>query len=136
MTVGKKIRELRLHKCLSQQQLATKINVGTNTLGLWERDVTAPYLYSLIALADFFDVTLDELCCREERVSIHGDKCPACAKCTRKTGGPNCSAWRSCHDYKILFAEAWGEICKAAKIIKDNRDSQPEENTKEMIYKS
>ena len=69
-------------------------------------------------------------------MSIHGDNCPACASCTKKSGGPNCNAWKSCHDYKIWFSEAWREIRRAAENIKECRDTLPEELPKETTYKT
>ncbi len=64
MTIGEKTRELRKTKGISQSDLAFEIDVYPDYLSLWENDKRYPSLPHAIALADVFDVTLDELCCR------------------------------------------------------------------------
>lgn len=65
MTMGQKIRELRKAKSMTQICLASKIGVTQTSITLWETDKFEPSLFTCIALADFFGVSLDELCCRE-----------------------------------------------------------------------
>ena len=66
MAFGERIRELRKEKGLSQIELAKNVGVGKSVISLWELNECEPTLSKLIALADFFDVTLDYLAGREE----------------------------------------------------------------------
>jgi transcriptional regulator with XRE-family HTH domain len=65
MTIGQKIKQLRLEHGLSSQELADKLCVDRGSVRRWEIDSNEPHLYALIGMADVFGVTLDELCCRE-----------------------------------------------------------------------
>ena len=65
MTIGQKIKELRLERGLRQQQLADKIGVSVSSISYWEHELSEPHLYALIGMANVFGITLDELCCRE-----------------------------------------------------------------------
>jgi transcriptional regulator with XRE-family HTH domain len=67
MTIGKKIRELRKEKKWRQKRLAEKVGVTVNMVSMWELDKYEPSIFNCIVLADVFNVTLDELCCREEK---------------------------------------------------------------------
>lgn len=65
MTIGEKIKELRKAKGLTQTQLANKIDTTTSSVCLWGKGIVEPHLFSCIMLADVFNVSLDELCCRD-----------------------------------------------------------------------
>lgn len=67
MTIGEKIRELRKAKDWSKQRLADELTTHRNTIYRWETGRIEPSIFNCILLADVFDVTLDELCCRYER---------------------------------------------------------------------
>jgi len=66
ITFGERVRELRKEKGLSQIELAKNVGVGKSVISLWELNECEPTLSKLIALADFFNVTLDYLAGREE----------------------------------------------------------------------
>ena len=58
---------LRKEKGLSQQQLATELNLGNQTnISRWESGKFEPDIASLIKLADFFDVSIDYLVGRKD----------------------------------------------------------------------
>lgn len=61
MTVGDKIKELRLSKNIDQKTLAQKLNVQQSAISKWELNKNEPDIKSIIALANFFDVTSDYL---------------------------------------------------------------------------
>ena len=63
---GKRLKDLRLEKNLSQKELAKQINVGKSIISGWEIGENNPTLPSLIAIADFFDVSIDYLARRVE----------------------------------------------------------------------
>ena len=56
---GKRIKELREQKEISQTQLAKEIGFGHAIIGFWESGDRKPAHDALIALAKFFDVTTD-----------------------------------------------------------------------------
>lgn len=66
ITFGERVRELRKEKGLSQIELSKNVGVGKSVISLWELNECEPTLSKLIALADFFGVTLDYLAGREE----------------------------------------------------------------------
>lgn len=60
MTIGDKIKELRLEKNLSQMQLAKQINVSQKAVDYWERNVNEPKSSYIILLVRFFDISFDD----------------------------------------------------------------------------
>ena len=54
-----KIKELRLSKKLSQQQLAKILFVNQTAVSQWERGATTPNLQLLTKIADYFNVSID-----------------------------------------------------------------------------
>jgi len=64
--IGKKIKELREEKELSQKMLGKELNLSQATIARWETGVRTPDIYSVVILADFFDVTADYLLGRED----------------------------------------------------------------------
>jgi transcriptional regulator with XRE-family HTH domain len=74
MTIGQKIKQLRLEHGLKQQELADKLSVNVSCISHWEHDDNEPHLYALIGMADIFGIALDELCCREIRGRKENDK--------------------------------------------------------------
>lgn len=65
MTLGERILKYRKKAGISQEELADKLNVTRQSISLWETDQTLPSLDNLIALADIFGISMDELCGRE-----------------------------------------------------------------------
>jgi len=57
----KNLRALRLSKGLSQQQLADVIGTTQQSINKYENHSTEPDIDTLIRLADFFEITVDEL---------------------------------------------------------------------------
>ena len=55
------LKELRLEKKLGQVQLAKEIGVSKGVISLWENGLREPNMYSLIILAKFFKISIDEL---------------------------------------------------------------------------
>ena len=58
---SKRLKELRLNKNLTQQQLGKLLSVSGQTILNWENDITYPSVKKLIELASFFDVSIDYL---------------------------------------------------------------------------
>ena len=59
------VRAMRENSRLTQQQLADKLSVTQRKISYWESGKIEPDLESLWRLADFFDVTIDELVGRQ-----------------------------------------------------------------------
>ena len=65
MTFSEHIFEMRKARNLTQKDVAAEIGISWRAYQNYERGVQEPTLSTLIALADFFDVSLDDLVCRE-----------------------------------------------------------------------
>ncbi len=61
MSFSDNLKTLRNAQNIDQQALATALNVSSKTISHWETAYTEPSITQLIAIADFFDVSLDEL---------------------------------------------------------------------------
>lgn len=59
--MGQRLRELRLARGLTQEQLARKIDVGLDAVRKWERGRRTPMLDMAAKLADALECTIDEL---------------------------------------------------------------------------
>ena len=62
---GEILKGLRTEKSVGQEMLAKSIGVSHSTISLWENGLREPTLSNLIAIADYFNVTLDFLAGRE-----------------------------------------------------------------------
>ena len=61
MEIGKRIKELRVSKNMTQEDLAFKLGVSTQAVSRWETNITYPDITLLPILANIFDVTVDYL---------------------------------------------------------------------------
>ncbi|HIX49185.1 MAG TPA: helix-turn-helix domain-containing protein [Candidatus Mediterraneibacter caccavium] len=66
--IGENIKRLRKQQEIKQAVLASKLNIGRQTLSAYERGVTLPDVLALIEIADYFGVSLDELTGRSELI--------------------------------------------------------------------
>ena len=58
---GIRLKEFRRLKNVSQAQLAEEINLSNGAIGNYEQGTREPDISTLITLADFFQVSIDEL---------------------------------------------------------------------------
>ena len=63
----KRLKELRLSKNLTQQQLGKILNVSGQTILNWENGISYPPVKKLIEIAAFFEVSSDYLLDLKER---------------------------------------------------------------------
>ncbi|MDR3292829.1 MAG: helix-turn-helix domain-containing protein [Clostridiales bacterium] len=56
-----KLKELRLERNLGQIELSKAISVSKGIISLWENGLREPTLSSLLALAEYFNISLDDL---------------------------------------------------------------------------
>ena len=66
MLFAERIKELREEATLSQKELANKLNLSQSAITKLENNLREPTGTTLIAYADFFDVSLDYLVGRED----------------------------------------------------------------------
>lgn len=59
--LGERIVELRKNNNMSQEMLADKVGVSRQAISKWERNEASPDIYNAKALADVFEITVDEL---------------------------------------------------------------------------
>ena len=65
MTFSEHLLQLRTEKGLNQDELANELGISGRGYRNYERGLREPPMSTLIALADFYDISLDELVCRE-----------------------------------------------------------------------
>ena len=61
INIGNKLKELRKNENLTQKQLADKLEISRVNYTRYETGVVRPDYETLIKLADFYDISLDEL---------------------------------------------------------------------------
>ena len=74
MTLGERIKELRIKNNLSQEDLASKLNVSRQAISKWEKDIALPDTNNLIMLSKLFGITLDELVNQDRSESCSNSK--------------------------------------------------------------
>lgn len=60
-TFGQRFSRLRKNKGLTQEDVATRINITAQAVSKWENDISSPDISILPELADMLCVSLDEL---------------------------------------------------------------------------
>ncbi len=58
---GERLKELRIEKSVGQVELSAAIGVSKGIISLWENGQREPKLSNLVALAKYFQVTIDYL---------------------------------------------------------------------------
>ena len=57
--IGKRIKDIRIERGLSQQKFGELLSVSQDTVSLWENGKSVPTVDFLIAIAKQFDVSVD-----------------------------------------------------------------------------
>ena len=70
MEFNEKLQELRKSKGLTQEELAEKLFVSRTAISKWESGRGYPSIDSLKEIARFFSVTIDNLICSDEMISV------------------------------------------------------------------
>ena len=65
--IGLRLQRIRKQNGVSQEELAKKLHVQRQTISSYERGVSTPDIYILIAMADYFEVSVDELVGRNRK---------------------------------------------------------------------
>lgn len=66
MTLGNKIKDIRIRLCLSQEDLASIMNVSRQAITKWESDNGVPDISNLKELSKVFNVSIDNLMSNEK----------------------------------------------------------------------
>ena len=61
MSFSENLKSLRKLYKIDQAKLSKELNVSSKTISHWETGYTEPSISQLIMIADFFDISLDEL---------------------------------------------------------------------------
>ncbi len=64
--IGEKLKELRKSEGLTQSEMASILKVSRVNYTRYETDVSRPDYETLVALADYFKISLDELFNRDK----------------------------------------------------------------------
>jgi transcriptional regulator with XRE-family HTH domain len=70
MEFNEKLQKLRTNQDLTQEELAEKLYVSRTAISKWESGRGYPSIDSLKAISKYFHVTIDELICGEEMVTL------------------------------------------------------------------
>ncbi|OFI48969.1 hypothetical protein BG261_04720 [Floricoccus tropicus] len=73
MDIGDKIKQNRLQKDLTQDELAKVLNVSRSTVSSWEVGRNYPDLETLVAISDYFSLSLDKLI-REDAEMVKSER--------------------------------------------------------------
>ena len=65
MSFAEHLLQLRKERGLKQPELVEQLGISLRAYQYYERGEREPALSTLIALADFYDISLDELFCRK-----------------------------------------------------------------------
>lgn len=71
MTFAERLVQLRKEKNITQKQLANELNLSEVGIQNYEGERRKPAFDVLLALADYFDVSLDYLCGRSDDPTRH-----------------------------------------------------------------
>lgn len=70
MEFNEKLRQLRIGKNLTQEQLAEQLYVSRTAISKWEGGKGYPNIESLKCISKFFSITIDELLSGEELITL------------------------------------------------------------------
>ena len=69
-TFGTRLQRLRKEKGLTQEEVATKLNISAQAVSKWENDLTSPDISVLVELSEILGTTLDELLGKETKKEV------------------------------------------------------------------
>ena len=87
MEIGKKLKEARLNRDLTQEVIAEKLNVSRQTISNWENEKSYPDIISVIELSSLYSISLDDLLKGDERMMEHLEESTNVVKSNQKLIG-------------------------------------------------
>ena len=73
MEFNEKLQELRKARSMTQEELAEALFVSRTAISKWESGRGYPNLDSLKEISKYFSISIDELICSEEIISVAQD---------------------------------------------------------------
>jgi len=73
MTLAEQIKHYRKQAGLSQEKMAEKVGVSRQAITKWENGTGTPDIVNLMAIADFFQISIDELLSNEKSEKKQAD---------------------------------------------------------------
>ncbi|MGX7024956.1 helix-turn-helix domain-containing protein [Vagococcus hydrophili] len=61
MTLGRRLKQVRVEKGFSQAEVADFLNISRQSISRWETDKAYPDLDNLVELSKYYEVSIDEL---------------------------------------------------------------------------
>lgn len=117
--IGENIRHYRMQKKLTQEELADYLGVSFQAVSKWERALAYPDIETIPIIANFFNITIDELM-NNSRIQIEGRICEYLKEyerlaltCTKENNSKK----------NILAKEAYAEFPYDWRIINMYRNS-------------
>ena len=71
MEIGKKLKEARLNRDLTQEVIAEKLNVSRQTISNCENEKSYPDIISVIELSNLYSISLDDLLKGDDAMMEH-----------------------------------------------------------------
>lgn len=71
MSIGQKLLSLRKQKGISQQELASYLNVSRQTISKFEHDLSLPDMDLMLLIAQYYQISMNELLGIEETTNNH-----------------------------------------------------------------
>lgn len=71
--VGKKIKEERLNRGLTQDELSASLNISRQALSKWETGISLPPIEAVVELVRLLNMSIEELLCLNKAVPIDKD---------------------------------------------------------------
>lgn len=68
---NKRLREMRMKRRFTQQNMADKLGISLNAYQKYEQAERSPSLECLVAIADILDISVDYLLCRDDFIKSH-----------------------------------------------------------------
>ena len=111
MTIGEKIKKLRMEKGLSQEKLAEKLHVSRSTVAKWEADGGVPEIDNLLQLSFVLGISIDELV--GNPAGFHPGK---------ETKPANCEVRNFGNQRYDIELTGWNDGVYGSYIIKEDQD--------------
>lgn len=70
MSIGRKLKELRKERKLTQQVVADCLNISRSVYSQYENDEREPSIKRLLSICRFYMTTLDFICSNDDRLII------------------------------------------------------------------
>lgn len=111
MTLGEKIKFLRIKKGITQETFAEKLNVSRSAIAKWETNGGVPEISNLKMISQIFDVSIDELLDEKRRIDTSDVREKKTYDCSEYSG----------HYYNIEL-NGWNDGVSDVLILGEDKD--------------